>query len=74
MSDDDKRDEKYRAFAEIVKDDVPAAFVYSPDLTYALPKDIGGVTIGHVVTPSERFITVHTWYLEKANVWKIFVK
>ena len=74
LSDDDERAEKYKAFGEAVKDDVPGVFIYSPDLTYVLPQDIGGVLIGHVVTPAERFIAVHTWYLEKANVWKIFVK
>jgi len=74
LSNDDERAEKYKAFGEAVKDDVPGVFIYSPDLTYVLPQDIGGVLIGHVVTPAERFIAVHTWYLEKANVWKIFVK
>lgn len=74
LRDSDARAEKYRAFGVLVSDDVPGVFIYSPDLTYALPKDIGGVAIGHVVTPAERFIAVHTWYLEKANVWKMFAK
>ncbi|MBI5816989.1 MAG: hypothetical protein HZB09_01030 [Candidatus Yonathbacteria bacterium] len=74
LSDVDARAEKYQTFGNMVKDDIPGVFVYSPDLTYALPKEIGGVKIGHIVTPAERFIAVHTWYLEKTNVWKIFVK
>lgn len=74
LSDIGARGEKYQSFEEIVKGDVPAAFIYSPDLTYVLPKNIGGVAVGHVITPSERFIAVHTWYLEKTNVWKFFVK
>lgn len=74
LGDTEARAEKYQTFGEIVKDDVPGVFIYSPDLTYALPKSIGGVSIGHVVTPADRFAAVYTWYLEKANVWKIFVK
>ncbi|MDO8572249.1 MAG: ABC transporter substrate-binding protein [bacterium] len=74
LSDPDIRAETYATFRDMVSDDVPAVFIYSPDLTYVLPKNIKGVAIGHVVTPSERFIAVHTWYLEKAQVWKMYAK
>lgn len=74
LSDPDIRAETYAAFRDMVSDDVSAVFIYSPDLTYVLPKNINGVAIGHVVTPSERFIAVHTWYLEKAQVWKMYAK
>jgi peptide/nickel transport system substrate-binding protein len=72
LSDPEARAAKYQAFQEIVASDTPAVFLYAPDLMYAVPKHIGGITIGHVVTPSERFAAVYTWYLETANVWKIF--
>lgn len=73
-NDPDTRALKYTTFEQTVRDDIPAVFVYSPDLVYALPEGVNGVRIGHVVTPSERFLDIYTWYIEKAKVWKIFTK
>lgn len=74
LADTEARAEKYRAFENMVTEDTPAIFLYTPDLIYVVPGKIGGVSMGNAVTPSERFIAVHAWYLEKTRVWKIFTK
>lgn len=61
------------AIAEIRKD-APAVFLYSPDFIYIVPKNLRGLHIGEVTTPSERFITVEDWFTEQERVWKFFQK
>ncbi len=73
-SDEAKRLEAYTAFEKEIQNDIPAIFLYSPDYIYATSKDIHNLEISNITTPSERFMNVHTWYLETEKVWKIFAK
>jgi len=57
-------------FAEEVRADVPAVFVYSPDFLYATSKDVRGITIGPIIVESERFLDVQNWYVKSERVWK----
>lgn len=65
---------KVKDFEKLLQTDVPAAFVYSPDFIYVLPKDLGGVKLGELSNPSERFLNVQEWHTEKNKVWKLFIK
>lgn len=58
--------------AEIVKD-APAVFLFSPDYIYVVPPEVKNAEIGGLTAPSERFQTVHQWYIETNRVWKAFV-
>lgn len=73
-SDETKKLEAYTAFEKEIQNDIPAIFLYSPDYIYATSKDIHNLEISNITTPSERFMNVHTWYLETEKVWKIFAK
>jgi peptide/nickel transport system substrate-binding protein len=73
ISDEEKRIDKYRQFLKEVRNDVPAVFLYSPEFIYILPESVRGFSLGHVVTPSERFLDIHKWYIETEKVWKWFV-
>jgi len=73
-SDETKKLEAYTAFEKEIQNDIPAIFLYSPDYIYATSKDIHNLEISNITTPSERFMNVHTWYLETEKVWKVFVK
>lgn len=64
--------ELYRKFETEVIKDHGALFLYSPSFIYIMPKKVEGVTIDHIVEPSDRFKMIHTWYIEQDNVWKIF--
>lgn len=72
-------DQKTRAAAlqkieNIVAADYPAAFIYAPDFIYAVPNDLRGVTLPQIVTPSDRFATVASWYRATEAVWPFFAR
>lgn len=63
---------QYRAFLDEVNIDRPAVFLYSPDFIYVVPRNVQGMKLGKITTPSERFLSIHSWYLETEKVWEIF--
>jgi peptide/nickel transport system substrate-binding protein len=58
----------------LVAADYPAAFLYAPNFVYALPKDLQGVELPQIITPSDRFANVATWYRYTDAVWPFFAK
>ena len=72
--DDKRRAEKYAQFAAEVKKDVPAVFLYSPDFIYVTAKDLSGLSLKHIISPSDRFNDIYKWFTKTENVWKIFAK
>lgn len=64
------RQEAYRTFLTVLAEENPAAFLYSPSYTYPLPAELKGFSGTRVSSPSDRFATVTSWYLETARVWK----
>ena len=71
-SDEKVRLDAFEKFAAITRAEIPAIFLYSPDFIYVVPKKLGGVELGLVTTPSERFMGVNRWYLETDRVWNFF--
>ncbi len=57
---------------DIVAADYPAAFLYAPDFTYAIPGDLEGVVLPQIITPADRFATVVSWYRFTDAVWSFF--
>ena len=72
--DKEDRIKIYQQFQEEVMQDVPAIFVYSPDFIYIVPENIQGIDAGTITVPSERFLDIHTWYIETEKLWRIFAK
>jgi peptide/nickel transport system substrate-binding protein len=66
----DIRTEKYQKFQEIVVEEVPAIFLYSPYYLYLQNKSIKGVELGNIVVPSNRFNDIETWYVKTQRIWK----
>lgn len=73
-NDPEKRTSLYQQIEKEVLNDVPAVFMYSPDFTYILPKEIKGFSISKIVLPSDRFADIEKWYIETDHVWGIFNK
>ncbi len=67
--DAQKRTELYREFVALIQKQNPAIFLYTPDFTYLVNNRVNNVSIHPLSEASERFDTVHTWYLESDNVW-----
>lgn len=62
---------KETIFSEIKKD-MPAVFLFSPDLLYIKPSNVKNITIKNISFPSERFLFINKWFIETDKVWKIF--
>lgn len=65
------RQEKYKKFQEILAEDEPAIFLYSPNYTYVQSKNIKGFNVKSIILPSDRFANVNQWYIKtgKKIVW-----
>jgi peptide/nickel transport system substrate-binding protein len=61
-------------FQTIFSQDVPAVFLYSPDLIYAIPDKLKGVNINSVSMPADRWNGVTNWYIDTDRVWSVFTK
>ena len=71
-TDEKARIKKYAQFEDEIKKDIPAVFLYSPKFIYAVSKNLKGLNIDHLISPSNRFLNSYEWYTEVDNVWKIF--
>lgn len=69
-----KRTALYASFLTEWRADIPAIFVYIPDFLYVLPEHIHGVDAGPVQEGAERFLDIHTWYINSQNVFSFLVK
>jgi len=74
LADDEARAKKYSQFEEEIKKDMPAVFLYSPKFIYAVSPDLGGLAIGEVASPEDRFLGSYLWFTATDNIWKIFKK
>lgn len=68
------RIKKYLQFAEEIRKDMPAVFLYSPDFIYIMPKDLKNFKMSNIISPRDHYLNVYKWYIQTENVWKIFVK
>lgn len=71
-TDRKEREESYGPFVSAVAKDGPAIFLYSPEFIYIVPKNLHGVALGALTSPSERFLNVADWYVETESVWNFF--
>ena len=72
--DEKARVKKYMEFEEEIRKDLPAIFLYSPDLIYVVSRNLEGFAMDRLTFPSDRFLNSYLWYTETDNVWKIFSK
>jgi len=68
--EEEKRNEKYAEFQELLINDVPAVFLYSPTYLYPVSKKVKGIEIGKLAQPSYRFSQVENWFIKTKRVWK----
>ncbi|MDO8430566.1 MAG: ABC transporter substrate-binding protein [Candidatus Taylorbacteria bacterium] len=72
--DEKKRDAIHQSFEKILRDDMPAIFLYSPEYIYIMSKRIQGYDPESIANNSDRFYGIDKWYIDTDHVWKIFVK
>lgn len=60
--------------AELIAKDTPAAFLYAPEATYALPEGLEAPLPPRLASPADRFALVRSWHRETDEVWPIFAR
>ena len=65
------RKSKYKQFQEIIADEVPAIFIYSPLYDYIQSKSIKNYGMVKIYSPADRLSDINEWYLKtkKKIVW-----
>jgi ABC-type transport system substrate-binding protein len=67
----EEQKKNYEKFQDILIDDAPALFLYTPDYFYLIKKDtIKGVETKVIVDPSQRFSGIENWYIATKRAWK----
>ncbi|MEA3249207.1 MAG: peptide ABC transporter substrate-binding protein [Patescibacteria group bacterium] len=69
-TDEDKRRDLYREFQDILAENVPAIFLYSPTYTYAVDRKVQGIETSTIFSPADRFTDAQDWYMKTKKVWK----
>jgi len=69
-TDPEKRTIEVNDLQQIIKDEDPAIFLFSPYYLYVSIKNLGGLDGRSLVTPSDRFKNINEWYLETSRVLK----
>jgi len=64
------RADNYKKFQDILFKELPAIFLYTPNYTFAVNKQIKGVNIGNIASPSDRYNNLNNWYIKTKWVWK----
>jgi peptide/nickel transport system substrate-binding protein len=65
--DEEVRAEKYRKFQEIIHQELPAIFLYSPLYIYPQNKKIKGFETESIFKPKHRFANISNWYIKVKN-------
>lgn len=69
-STDEERQQALTKLREVLKRDVPAIFVYSPEYTYAHRNDILGIELGRLSVHSDRLLTLNRWYTHQERIFQ----
>ncbi len=70
-SNDEARATKYLQFDQLIRSDIPALFLYTPDFIYAVPRSLRTIDLRNLTVPADRWSDVTQWYTETENVWKL---
>ena len=55
---------------DLIRQEVPAIFLYSPVYTFAHQQDFLGIELKNLSLHSDRFLTLFDWYLKQERVFK----
>jgi len=69
-ANDNERKEKLLEFQQIIAEDIPAIFLYTPDYLYVTTNDLKGVPLEIIGEGAERLNNVEKWYLKTARILK----
>ena len=65
-----ERTKKLIAIQDILVEEVPAIFLYSPTYIYPVSKKIKGIEVQKIIIPRDRFASIENWFIRQKRVWK----
>ncbi len=66
----DERAKKYIDFQNIIAEEAPAIFLYSPYYDYGVVEKVKGIEISRITIPSDRLNGVASWYIKTRLGWE----
>ncbi len=66
----ERRSKALKELNVLIKRDAPAIFLYSPLYVFAYDTSIHGIQIGKLASHSDRFLSLHDWYIETERTFK----
>lgn len=66
----EEREAQLKKFQEIIADELPALFLFSPYYLYAQDEDVEGMNASVLNTPARRFNGIEKWYLKTKRIEK----
>jgi peptide/nickel transport system substrate-binding protein len=70
LKNNDERAKKYIDFQNILAEDLPAVFLYSPIYDYGVTHKVKGIVQERITIPSDRFTGIEDWYINTKLGWK----
>jgi len=68
--DSGKRAQDYIDLQKIIATEIPAIFLYSPNYAYPVSKNVQGIELKNLISPSGRFSDANTWFIKTKRVRK----
>ncbi len=68
--DEEERREFYQKLQDIVIEQAPAVFLYSPEYIYMTSDRIKGQDTKIIFDPAQRFSNIEEWYVKTKRVWQ----
>lgn len=66
----ESRAQKIQRAVDLITQDLPAMFLFSPDYILAAKKEIKGIKLKNLDAPSSRFSQINQWYTQTRRAWK----
>ncbi len=66
----ESRAQKYAQAVNLILEDLPAIFIYNPYHIFAAKKNIQGIELKVLNTPSSRFSEINKWFSETSRSWR----
>jgi peptide/nickel transport system substrate-binding protein len=70
-SDFEVQKDNYEKFQEIILEEAPAIFLYSPSYIYVTNSKIKGINNHIIIDPSKRFSEINKWFVETKRTWDL---
>ncbi len=71
-SDPAKQEEVLHEVSSIISEEVPAIFLFAPNVTYVTSSELDTAPMIQLGRPADRFMNITEWYARTDKVWPIF--